>query len=548
MCLSVQPVEDLQCQNPLHGGALEHRQDRDTANNYNAMPPCLVWFLVLLKHLPFPNCTRPYRTMLACKEQICLRRHSLAAQPIARVGIESGTANRLCVSKPNCLGYKNGFTFPDVAVELHNRLVNEVQDHLDRYCLQFIGGGNEEHHNLTPCWDAFECNDPHTSYLKSSSSSQPHTLPDQSNLPPFWDALSLDDMPISTCKAPENCLAYPENYDNFVPAAQDDTALYDSQNKDAQEVYSPCPSTVIDSPTSCDSPTQPYPYDPKNRLSSSSCGFDYSPRPSVYKGIKRKFEDHEVHQVHHRHEDDHEDDNHAWYEQIVDAQSDDAADISSHHQCNDEQRSPSITSSYIGSVQNFLIQQGPYPGWEYDEAFVQVNPGQMQLPLIFIPSSPEPPSSYSSPSNASSIAIARAGRDHWNAWSQDSDGHLHARQPNASADASAYSPSQYPTPELDMWDQVPTQDFLDIMGEQDENLSEVSSHPSLNALSDDNPAAVCTEADISRQVQRIKDLSRGLVSKQLRLLLKGDSKFYKKKSEPLTKNICCPASLLRRNA
>ena len=83
------------------------------------------------------------------------------------------------------------------------------------------------------------------------------------------------------------------------------------------------------------------------------------------------------------------------------------------------------------------------------------------------------------------------------------------------------------------------------MGEQDENLSEISSHPSLNALlwenkpaspmqggaknKDDNPAAVCTEADISRQVQRIKDLSHGLVFKQLRLLLKGDSKFYEKK-------------------
>ena len=82
------------------------------------------------------------------------------------------------------------------------------------------------------------------------------------------------------------------------------------------------------------------------------------------------------------------------------------------------------------------------------------------------------------------------------------------------------------------------------MGEHDEVLSEVSSHPSLNALLWENkpdspmeggakhqneaPTNVCTEADISRQVQRVKDLSHGLVSKQLRLLLKGDSKFYKK--------------------
>ena len=37
-----------------------------------------------------------------------------------------------------------------------------------------------------------------------------------------------------------------------------------------------------------------------------------------------------------------------------------------------------------------------------------------------------------------------------------------------------------------------------------------------------------TKATTLRQVQRIKDLSHGLVSKQLRLLLKGDSKFYRK--------------------
>ena len=44
----------------------------------------------------------------------------------------------------------------------------------------------------------------------------------------------------------------------------------------------------------------------------------------------------------------------------------------------------------------------------------------------------------------------------------------------------------------------------------------------------ESPAAICAGADISRQVQRIKDLPHGLVSKQLRLLLKGDSKFQKK--------------------
>ena len=41
-------------------------------------------------------------------------------------------------------------------------------------------------------------------------------------------------------------------------------------------------------------------------------------------------------------------------------------------------------------------------------------------------------------------------------------------------------------------------------------------------------SALKQTADISRQVQRVKDLPHGLVSKQLRLLLKGDSKFYKK--------------------
>ena len=540
-CLRVQPVEDLQCQHSLHGGALEHHHDRDTANNYRATQPCLLWFLGLLQPPPFPFCSKSFRPMTTCKEQICLRQHPLEARPTTRIETEAGTANHISVTTPNYPSSTSGFDFPDM-VKLCSHLPQEVQERLHRYLLLFIGGGNEEHQNITPCWEAFECLQPNTLHFRGSSLCQTQTPINQSNLPPFWDALNLEDLPISTYQAPEDCLTCPESYDCLIPATQDDAALYDIQNEDAQEVCSPCPSTVIDSPTSCDSPTQPYPFYPKNGLCSSPLGFEHSPMSPSNKGIKRKFEDQKVHQTHHHHEDDHEDDNHVWYEQIVDAQSDDAGDFCSQHQCNDEQRSPSITSSYIGSVQNFWIQQGPYPGWEYDEAFVQVNPGQLQLPLIFIPSSPEPPSSYSSPSNASSVA--RAGRDHWNAWSQDSDGHLHARQTNASADASAYSPSQNPTFELDMWDQVPTQDFLDIMGEQNENPSETSSHPSLNALlwenkpaspmqggaksKSDNPAAACTEADISRQVQRIKDLSHGLVSKQLRLLLKGDSKFYKK--------------------
>ena len=151
------------------------------------------------------------------------------------------------------------------------------------------------------------------------------------------------------------------------------------------------------------------------------------------------------------------------------------------------------------------------------------------------------PANYSC--RSSSFRAARAGHDHWNAWSQDSDGHLRAREPHTPDGALSPSMGCSP-PEIDAWDQVPTQDFLEIMGERDEEVSEASSHPSLNALlwenkpaspmqggaknKADSPAAICTEADISRQVQRVKDLSHGLVSKQLRLLLKGDSKFYKK--------------------
>ena len=375
--LCVQPVEDLQCQLPLHGGALEHHHDRDTANNYSAMQPCLVWFLGLLQHQhedvekvdlviapangdqhedvekvdlviavangapPFPNCTKSFRPMATCKEQICLRQHSLDARPTARVETEAGTANHIGVSTPNYLSCACGFDFLDM-VELCNDFAEEVQERLHRYFLQFIGGGNEEHRNITPCWDAFECCQPDTSHFRGSSPCQTQTSANQSNLPPFWDALNLEDLPTSTYQAPEDCLACLESYDCLIPAAQDDTALCDNQNENAQEVCSPCPSTVIDSPTSCDSPTQPYPFDPKNCLCSSPLGFEHSPMSPTHKGIKRKFEDQKVHQIHHHHEDDHEDDNHVWYEQIVDAQSDDAGDFCSQHQCNDEQRSPSI--------------------------------------------------------------------------------------------------------------------------------------------------------------------------------------------------------------
>ena len=468
-------------------------------------------------------------------------------QLVALEEIESGNAKYCPNYFPKLLGHRVRFATSTNNPGFQKLNVDEMQDHFVQGSLQFTGGGNEKEHHLAPFWDALESTNSQVPNIKSSSSSQPQHVPDPADMPPFWDALDLDEVPTYDHNTSGNQFNHPEDFAGLIPAAQDDTSLYDDQNEIIQKDYSPCPSTVIDTPTSSENLTQPYHYNPKTCPISPSFGFDCSLTPSVSKGIKRKLDGDSPPHIHHHHQDnDHKVRDHVRHDHSEDDHSNEVDGTSLHHHYNhDEERSPSITSSYIGSVQNFLVQQGPYPGWEYDEAFVQVNPGQLQLPLIFIPSSPEPPSSESFLSNASSIA--RAGHDHWNAWSQDSDGHLHARQPNATNSASSRSPSQCRTPpEFDPWDQVPTQDFLDIMGDHDENLSEVSSHPSLNALLWENkpdspmqggakhkseaPTNVCTEADISRQVQRVKDLSRGLVSKQLRLLLKGDSKFYKKNS------------------
>ena len=542
--LFVQPAQDRQYNPPLSGGALERHRSRGTATPYNAKPPCLVWFWVFFKTLPSPFRPWLHYSILACKDQICRRRCHTAPQPIGLASIDPGNASY--VPKQFLKPFGNGIRFAS-SLGFQNTGFDEVQDQVTSTRLHFFGGGDEGDQHLVPFWDAFDFDSPQTHSFRSPPLSQPMPVPNHTNMPPFWEALDVDEIPICDNIAPISQFNHPEDLHDHISAAQDDTFVYDDHNDFLQENYSPCPSTAIDSPTSSESLTQPYHCNYRTCPNSPSFELHYSNTPSAPKGIKRKFAGSNSPHTPRHHQDDDldlETKDHVRHDHKDDDHLNDVDGASLHQHCNqDEERSPSITSSYIGSVQNFLVQQGPYPGWEYDEAFVQVHPGQLQLPLIFIPSSPEPPSSERSPSNASSIERAR--RHHWDAWSQDSDGHLHVRQPEATNSASSrpLSPCHTP-PEFDPWDQVPTQDFLDIMGEHDENPSEISSHPSLSALLWENkpdspmrggakhksevPANVCTEADISRQVQRVKDLSHGLVSKQLRLLLKGDSKFYKK--------------------
>ena len=544
--LLVQPAQDRQYNPPLSGGALERHRSRSTATPYNAKPPCWVWFWVLFTTSPSLFRPWPHYSLLACKDQICHRRCHTATQPVGLANIDPGDASYVPSYFPKPLGNGIRFDLPASSLGFRTSKIGEVQNHYISTRSQFVGGGDEEEQHLVPFWDAFDFDSPQTHNSKSPSSSQPLPVPNPTNMPPFWEALDIHAIPICDNISPVSQFNHPEDLDDHISAAQDDTFVYDDHNDFLQENYSPCPSTAIDSPTSSESLTQPYHYNHRTCPNSPSFELHYSSTPLAPKGIKRKFVGNSSpHTPHHHHQDeDLQTRDHVRHDHNDDDHLNDVDGISLHHHCNhDEERSPSITSSYIGSVQNFLVQQGPYPGWEYDEAFVQVDTGQLQLPLIFIPSSPEPPSSELSPSNASSIE--RAGHDHWDAWSQDSDRHLHARQPDTTNSATSRLPSQCHTPpEFDPWDQVPTQDFLDIMGEHDENPSEASSHPSLSALlwenKPDSPmqggakhkneglANVCTEAEISRQVQRIKDLSHGLVSKQLRLLLKGDSKFYKK--------------------
>ena len=80
LCLTVQPAQDLQYNPPLSGGALERHHKRGTAPSYNAMPPCLVWYWVLLKAFTSPGSPRPHYTLPACKELMCQRQRLPAMQ------------------------------------------------------------------------------------------------------------------------------------------------------------------------------------------------------------------------------------------------------------------------------------------------------------------------------------------------------------------------------------------------------------------------------------------------------------------------------------
>ena len=53
-------------------------------------------------------------------------------------------------------------------------------------------------------------------------------------------------------------------------------------------------------------------------------------------------------------------------------------------------------------------------------------------------------------------------------------------------------------------------------------------HPVMGGAKNHPAPEAVTEAEISKQVQRIKELAHGMAPKQLRLMLKGDGKFFKK--------------------
>ena len=134
----------------------------------------------------------------------------------------------------------------------------------------------------------------------------------------------------------------------------------------------------------------------------------------------------------------------------------------------------SVASSYVGSLLDFMQQHGPYRGWEFDHYEVDPEEHGIQLPLIYIPSSPL------EPSEAYSICSENQ--------------HRNVQQELCSGEAQK---------------QCNTGRF------------------SGGGKAKDNAEAI-TEADISRQTQRTKDLPHGLVSKQLRMMLKADIKFFRK--------------------
>ena len=219
----------------------------------------------------------------------------------------------------------------------------------------------------------------------------------------------------------------------------------------------------------------------------------------------------------------------------------------------------SHTQSRADSITNFLIQHGPYPGWEFDE-----------YPQTFDYSPTLSVCSDSTGSSCSSCGLGTDSRSRsgilnpqlqhtppedsfWDHWVLDSDGNLRPRPVDSPS-----SPVTFVSFLSDPFDQVPTQDMIEIFEGRIAQSSSMpdspSSHASLQpmlrdwyyaaAFDDDdddddrmrwqtlnggaNNDFQPSKADISKLVQKLKCVDHHFAPKQIRKLLVSDQKFLKK--------------------
>ena len=225
----------------------------------------------------------------------------------------------------------------------------------------------------------------------------------------------------------------------------------------------------------------------------------------------------------------------------------------------------SHTQSRAVSIQQFLEHHGPYPGWEYDEYPQSLN----QSPTQSICSDNTGSSRRSSPSELDSRSgvfnfvrnDTLSQENFWDNWILDSDGNFRPR-PIGSPDAFSTCASY----QTDPFDQVPTQDMMNIFEgashQLDPGPDTPSSHASLQPILQDlyraagfddadahvinptqhndqqnqqqsvsggaNDGFQPAKADVSKLAQKLKCVDHQFAPKQIRMLLISDPKFLKK--------------------
>ena len=217
----------------------------------------------------------------------------------------------------------------------------------------------------------------------------------------------------------------------------------------------------------------------------------------------------------------------------------------------------SSTASIAASIQEFLEQHGPYPGWEYDEYPQSFGNSPSCLSLSNTCSGDD----GSGSPNLAESRIYSLDLSFWDFWEIDSDNRLVPRDPHFETQQS-YG-LRHAFDDRNPYDDVPYRPMVATFGDpraESEHLpTSVSSHPSCESLlqaqqtaaalpdcrNDDDDADVAeansplqggakdevfqpVKADVSKLVQKLKCVEHNFAPKQIRMLLVSDQKFMRK--------------------